>query len=95
MTLQLITVRKAAQREPGLSRHARKSLENNQLNSNRHTSWTFRARKGLGDHLLLFLHFTEEEKKAQQGTWHPQVVQISGASVLGTPWDWFQSLSLP
>lgn len=64
MTLQLITVRKA---EPGLSRHARKRLENNQLNSNHHTSWTCRARKGLGDRLPLFLHFTEEENKAQPG----------------------------
>lgn len=71
MTLQLITVRKAARGELGLSWHPQKSLEKNQLNSNRHTSWTLRAGKGLGDHLLLFLHFAEEENKAQQGTYHP------------------------
>lgn len=66
MTLQLITVRRAKQGAVGLSRHTPKSLENNQLNSNYHTSWIFRARKALGDHQLLLLHFIEEENKAQQ-----------------------------
>ena len=43
-------------RELGLSGHTRKSLENNQLNSNHHTSWMLRTRQDLGDHQLLFLH---------------------------------------
>lgn len=71
MTLQLITVRKAEQGELELSWHTQKSLKNNQLNSNHHTSRTFRARKDLGDLLLFFLHFSAKENKARQEIQRP------------------------
>ena len=78
MTLQLITVRKAEQGELGLSWHIQKSLKNNQLNSNHYTSQIFRARKDLGDHLLLFLHFTKEENKAQEEIQHQYLLSYPG-----------------